>query len=187
MTEANLRFPAVFCENLRFSAKICGFLRFPAPSKCWNFQEKGRICENLRFSAKICVLCVLCHLSSVTLSAFWNSLESLETDFSEKTLFAKDPSSRNPFNCTCSGYGFHGRASRGSLGKGPFYRSWPDLKCNSGLILGAQRLTRSGLNGVSERDFGKTSLPFPRLIKVLYQRGENCLQNAHFYKQKGPC
>ena len=41
------------CENLRFSAKICGFLRCPAPSKCRNFQEKGRICENLRFSAKI--------------------------------------------------------------------------------------------------------------------------------------
>ena len=56
MTEPNLRFPAVFCENLRFSAKICSFLRFSAPSKCWNFQGKGRICENLRFSAKICVL-----------------------------------------------------------------------------------------------------------------------------------
>ena len=23
--------------------------------------------------------------------------------------------------------------------------------------------------------------------KNLYLRGENCLQNAHFYKQKGPC
>ena len=68
VTEPNLRFPAVFCENLRFSAKICGFLRFPAPSKCLNFQEKGRICENLRFSAKICVLGSLCHLSSVPLS-----------------------------------------------------------------------------------------------------------------------
>ena len=61
VTEANLRFPAVFCENLRF----------PAPSKCLNFQEKGWICENLRFSAKICVLGSLCHLSSVTLSAPW--------------------------------------------------------------------------------------------------------------------
>ena len=69
MTEPNLRFPAVFCENLRFSAKICGFLRFPAPSKCVNFQEEGRICENLRFSAKICVLGSICHLSSVPLSA----------------------------------------------------------------------------------------------------------------------
>ena len=39
---------AVSCESLRFSAKICGFLRFPAPSKCFNFQEKGWICENLR-------------------------------------------------------------------------------------------------------------------------------------------
>ena len=28
---------------------------------------------------------------------------------------------------------------------------------------------------------------FLRLIKLLYLRGENCLQNAHFYKQKGPC
>ena len=69
VTEPNLRFPVVFCENLRFPAKICGFLWFPAPSKCWNFQEKGRICENLRFSAKICVFGALCHLSSVTLSA----------------------------------------------------------------------------------------------------------------------
>ena len=71
VTEPNPRFPAVFCENLRFSAKICGFLRFPAPSKCWYFQEKGRICENLRFSAKICVLGALCHLSSVTSSSPW--------------------------------------------------------------------------------------------------------------------
>ena len=30
----------------------------------------------------------------------------------------------------------------------------------------------------------KTSLPPSRLIKVLYPRGENCFQNAHFYKQK---
>ena len=67
MTEPNLRFPAVFCENLRFSAKIRGFLRFPAPSKCLNFQAKGWICENLRFSAKICVFGFLCHLGSVTL------------------------------------------------------------------------------------------------------------------------
>ena len=41
VTEPNLRFPAVFCENLQFSAKICGFMRFPAPFKCLNFQEKG--------------------------------------------------------------------------------------------------------------------------------------------------
>ena len=73
VTEPNLRFPALFCENLRFSAKICGFLRFPAPSKCWNFQEKGWICKNLRFSAKICVLGTLCHLRSVTLSSAWSS------------------------------------------------------------------------------------------------------------------
>ena len=30
-------------------------------------------------------------------------------------------------------------------------------------------------------------MPFSRLIEVLYLRGENCLQNAYFYKQKGPC
>ena len=61
-----LRFPAKIFGFLR---KICGFLPFPAPSKCWNFQEKGWICENLRFSAKICVLASLCHLSSVPLRA----------------------------------------------------------------------------------------------------------------------
>ena len=53
-------------------------------------------------------------------------------------------------------------------------------------MLGVQKLTRSGLNGVSERDFWKTNLPFSRLIKALHLRGENWLQNAHFYKQKGP-
>ena len=37
VTEPNLRFPPVFCENLRFAAKICGFLRKSAPSKCLNF------------------------------------------------------------------------------------------------------------------------------------------------------
>ena len=77
----HLRWQSPICGFLRFSAKIfgflrksavfCGFLRFPAPSKCLNFQEKGRICENLRFSAKIYILRVLCHLSSVTLSAPW--------------------------------------------------------------------------------------------------------------------
>ena len=55
MTEPNLWFPAVFCENLRFSAKICGFLRFPAPSKCWNFQlrKSAVFCENLRFGLSL--------------------------------------------------------------------------------------------------------------------------------------
>ena len=33
----------------------------------------------------------------------------------------------------------------------------------------------------------KDKFAFLRLIKVLYLGGENCLQNAHFYKQKGPC
>ena len=41
VTEPNLRFPAVFCENLRFSAKIFGLLRFSAPSKSLSLQEKG--------------------------------------------------------------------------------------------------------------------------------------------------
>ena len=54
-------------------------------------------------------------------------------------------------------------------------------------MLGVQKLTRSGLNGVSGRDFWKTNLPFSRLIKILHLRGEKCLQNAHFGKQKGPC
>ena len=52
VTELNLRFPAVFCDNLRFSAKICGF---PAPSECLNFQDKrgesAKICGFLRKSA----------------------------------------------------------------------------------------------------------------------------------------
>ena len=55
------------------------------------------------------------------------------------------------------------------------------------ILLGVQKLTRSGLNGVSERDVWKTYLSFSRLIKILYPTGENCVQNAHFYKQKGPC
>ena len=33
----------------------------------------------------------------------------------------------------------------------------------------------------------KGNLPFSRLVKVLHLRGENCLQNAHFDKQKGSC
>ena len=53
--------------------------------------------------------------------------------------------------------------------------------------LGVQKLTRSGLKGVSERDFWKTNLPFSRLLKILHLRGEICLQNTHFYKQKVPC
>ena len=50
-----------------------------------------------------------------------------------------------------------------------------------------QKLTRSGLGGVSERDVRKKNLPFSRLQEILYLRGETCLQNVHFYKQKGPC
>ena len=48
-----------------------------------------------------------------------------------------------------------------------------------------QKLTGSGLNGVSERDFGKTNLPSSMFIKVLYLRGENW-QNARLYKRRGP-
>ena len=33
----------------------------------------------------------------------------------------------------------------------------------------------------------KDKFAFKSLIKVLYLRGENCLRNTHFYKQKGPC
>ena len=33
----------------------------------------------------------------------------------------------------------------------------------------------------------KNKFAFSRFIKILYLRGENCLQNAHFYKQKGTC
>ena len=50
--------------------------------------------------------------------------------------------------------------------------------------LGVQKLTQSGLNGGLERDFWKTNLPFLRLIKALYLREENCLQNLYFCKQK---
>ena len=74
----HLRWRSPICGFLRLSANSCGFLRksagflrFPAPSKCWNFQEKGWICENLQFSAKPCFLGSLCHLSSVPLSVPW--------------------------------------------------------------------------------------------------------------------
>ena len=33
----------------------------------------------------------------------------------------------------------------------------------------------------------KDIFAFLRLIIVLCLRGENCVQKAHFYKQKGPC
>ena len=47
--------------------------------------------------------------------------------------------------------------------------------------LRVQKMTRSGLNLLKDK------FAFSRLIKVLYLRRENCLQNAHFHKQKGPC
>ena len=46
MTEPNLRFRAVFCENLRFSEKICS-LKFLRPPNAWTSRRKGE-------SAKIC-------------------------------------------------------------------------------------------------------------------------------------
>ena len=51
VTEPNLRFPAVFCENLRFSAKICGFLRLPNAGISSRRGESAKICGFLRKSA----------------------------------------------------------------------------------------------------------------------------------------
>ena len=52
-------------------------------------------------------------------------------------------------------------------------------------IVGSAKLTRSGLNEVSERDVWKTKIClFRGLIKILYLRGENCLQNAPFLSKK---
>ena len=56
---------------------------------------------------------------------------------------------------------------------------WPSGTVGELCILGGQKLTWS------KRDIWKTNLPFLRLIRALYLRGENCLQNAHFYKPKG--
>ena len=56
MTEPNLRFPAVCCENLRSSANICGFstvscalqmLEFPGEGV--NLRKAAVFCESLRF------------------------------------------------------------------------------------------------------------------------------------------
>ena len=33
----------------------------------------------------------------------------------------------------------------------------------------------------------KDQFAFSRLLNILYLRVENCLQNAHFCKQQGPC
>ena len=64
-------------------------------------------------------------------------------------------------------------------------------------LLNARFLANISVSGTAKTDlvlfkwgFGEgllTNLPFSRLIKVLPLRGENCLQNVHFYKQKGPC
>ena len=60
VTEPNLRFPAVFCENLWFSAKICGFLRkscalqmLEFPGEGANLQKSAVLCENLRFGLSL--------------------------------------------------------------------------------------------------------------------------------------
>ena len=46
MTEPNLRFPAVSCENLQFSVKICGFLQFPA--KIFGFLRESAVSCDLQ-------------------------------------------------------------------------------------------------------------------------------------------
>ena len=57
-----------------------------------------------------------------------------------------------------------------------------------GVIIGSAKADRSGCN----RGFGEGLLKdklafFEAFIRILYLRGENCLENTHFYKQKGPC
>ena len=42
------------------------------------------------------------------------------------------------------------------------------------------------LNGGFGEGLLKDKFAFFKPYKVLHLRGENCLQNAHFYKQKGP-
>ena len=51
VTEPNLQFPAVFCENLRFPAKICGFSAVSCPLQMLEFSGEG---VHLRKSAVFC-------------------------------------------------------------------------------------------------------------------------------------
>ena len=85
MTEPNLRFPVVFCENLRF------FLRKSVVScalQMLEFQGERVICENLRFSAKICALGFLCHFSSVPLSAVRTTFRYRERELNPNIFFS---------------------------------------------------------------------------------------------------
>ena len=50
---------------------------------------------------------------------------------------------------------------------------FPGLLCSVSVIL--------------EEGHLKDKFAFSRLIKVVHLRGENCLQNTHFYKSKTPC
>ena len=55
-------------------------------------------------------------------------------------------------------------------------------------FLGSAKTDPSGLNGVFGEGVLKDKLAFfEAFLKILYLIGANCLQNAHFYKQKGPC
>ena len=63
MTEPDLQFPAVVCENLRFPAKVCGFMRPPNAGISRSRGESAVFCENLRFGLS------LSPYSSVPLSA----------------------------------------------------------------------------------------------------------------------
>ena len=46
------------------------------------------------------------------------------------------------------------------------------------------RFKRGFGEGLLKDEFAKS---FFEACKIRHLRGENCLQNAHFYKQKGPC
>ena len=63
------------------------------------------------------------------------------------------------------------RSTNGRNLKSATVKSFGRLKFGYNVLLGVEKLTRSGLNGVLERDFAKTNLPFLRLIKVLHLRG----------------
>ena len=49
VTEPNLRFPAVFCENLRFSAASCPLQMLQFPGERVNLRKSAVFCKNLRF------------------------------------------------------------------------------------------------------------------------------------------
>ena len=53
VTEPNLRFPAVFCENLRFSAVSCALRMLEFPGEGVNLQKSAVFFENLRFGLSV--------------------------------------------------------------------------------------------------------------------------------------